>query len=315
MTMERLAATARADMFVETFGRQVVVQPRERPDDAASCRGRRAFFNRELSWLAFNERVLEEAARSARRRCSNDQVRLHCRRQPRRVLHGAGRRAQQAIADDDAPVDLAGLTPAAAADSWSRERSHEFVAALYELTTRELLPALARTRHPIRRRLDLEDVGNRAALAAFFRDTVSPVLTPLAIDEARPFPLLASLSLNLARPARPAADEEPRLAIVQVPAGLTRLVQIPDRRVTSSCSRRSFAPICPSFFPDSRFSRRASSVSARDAELELDEEGGRTHLELVEREVRRRRRSDVVRLEVEATASAELVGLLRDRSI
>ena len=52
---------------------------------------------------------------------------------------------------------------------------------------------------------------------------------------------------------------------------------------------------------------------ARDAELELDDEGGRTHLEVVEREVRRRRRSDVVRLEVEAAASEELLALLRDQ--
>src|SRR5204863_3002718 len=52
---------------------------------------------------------------------------------------------------------------------------------------------------------------------------------------------------------------------------------------------------------------------ARDAELELDDEGGHTHLEVVEREVLRRRRSDVVRFEVEATASEELVALLREQ--
>ena len=52
---------------------------------------------------------------------------------------------------------------------------------------------------------------------------------------------------------------------------------------------------------------------ARDAELELDDEGGRTHLEVVEREVRRRRRSDVVRLEMESSASPELLALLRDQ--
>src|SRR5262249_6304088 len=52
---------------------------------------------------------------------------------------------------------------------------------------------------------------------------------------------------------------------------------------------------------------------ARDAELELDDEGGRTHLEVVERQVRRRRRSGVVRLEIESTASAELQAILRER--
>ena len=61
-------------------------------------------------------------------------------------------------------------------------------------------------------------------------------------------------------------------------------------------------------FPGQAILESAVIRLARDAELELDDEGGRTHLEVVEREVRRRRRSDVVRLEIEAAASEELLG-------
>ena len=77
-------------------------------------------------------------------------------------------------------------------------------------------------------------------LSAYFRDSVLPVLTPLAIDEARPFPLLASLSLNLALILERSEPDEPqRLAIVQVPGGLTRLVPDPggNGQRRTSCSR------------------------------------------------------------------------------
>ena len=102
---------------------------------------------------------------------------------------------------------------------------------------------------------ELEPAG-AAALGAFFRDAVLPVLTPLAIDVSRPFPLLSSLSLNLALLLEPAPGEtRPRLAIVQVPAGLTRLVQLVEAAASRSCcSRTSSARTCRSSFPASRSS-------------------------------------------------------------
>ena len=268
------------------------------------------FLNRELSWLAFNERVLEEAA--------DPRTPLLERLKFASIAAGnldeffmvrvAG--LHEAISDDDASVDLTGLTPQQQLTAVAR-RSHDFVAALYDLTTRELLPALAK--HKIRV-VSLEELGDRAAIAALFRDTVSPVLTPLAIDEARPFPLLASLSLNLAVVLAGTAEaKEPRLAIVQVPPGLTRLVQIPKSGHTFVLLEEIIRAHLADLFPGQQIVESRVIRLARDAELELDEEGGRTHLEAVEREVRRRRRSDVVRLEIEATASDTLVASLRDR--
>ena len=128
------------------------------------------------------------------------------------------------------------------------------------------------------------------------------MLTPLAIDVSRPFPLLSSLSLNLALLLEPrrrrerAAPGDRAGAAGLDPAGAGR----PSATATPTCcSRTSSARTSRSCFPARRFSKTAVIRLARDAELELDDEGGRTHLELVERELRRRRRSDVVRLEVE----------------
>ena len=269
------------------------------------------FINRELSWLAFNERVLEEAADPGTPLLERIKFAAIAGSNLDEFFMVRVAALADSIADGDATVDLAGLTPAQQLAAIAR-RAQDFVAALHDLVTRELLPALAARKIRI---VPLEGLGDPLAVGAFFRDAVLPVLTPLAVDGARPFPLLSSLSLNLAVRIAAARDEaEARLAIVQVPAGLTRLVQIPDADgytyvLLEDIIRAHLAHL----FPGQQILEAKVIRLARDADLELDEEGGQTHLEAVEREVRRRRRSDVIRLEVEATASEELIGLLRHR--
>src|SRR6202035_3350314 len=127
------------------------------------------------------------------------------------------------------------------------------------------------------------------------------------------FPLLSSLSLNLALRLDDAPGEtERRLAVVQVPLVLTRLVPIAKTGVFILLEEIISAHL-PQLFPGQPILESAVIRLARDAELEFDDEGGRTQLELVERELRRRRRSGVTRLEVGANASEELVGLLCTR--
>ncbi len=271
------------------------------------------FLNRELSWLAFNERVLEEAAdttvpllervKFAAIAASNlDEFFM---------VRVAG--LKEAVAEGDAAPDLTGL-PATRQLAAIGERAHAFVDALYRLTIDELLPALAARRIQLLRFDELAE-ARRAALAAFFKDSVLPVLTPLAIDVARPFPLLASLCLNVAVLLDGAAGPEAhRLAIVQVPSGLTRLVQIaePDT-VAFVLLEDVIRAHLSQLFPGQTILESAVIRLARDAELEFDDEGGRTHLEAVERELRERRRSEVVRLEIEAAASNEIVDSIRRR--
>jgi len=274
--------------------------------------GRALFFNRELSWLAFDERVLEEAAdpttpllerlKFAAITASNlDEFFM---------VRVAG--LEQDVEDGDESLDLAGLT-AREQLSRVRERSHALVASLYRLTMDELLPALASRQIRILRSEEL--AGRELALSSFFRDSVLPVLTPLAIDESRPFPLLASLSLNVALLLEPEEQGAlPRLAIVQVPSALPRLVPVTDLAghvfvLLEDVIRAHLSEV----FRGQRILEGAVIRIARDAEIDLDDEGGRTHLELVERQIRRRRRGDAIRLEIEASASADLVALLAER--
>jgi polyphosphate kinase len=271
------------------------------------------FINRELSWLAFNERVLEEAAdatvpllervKFAAIAASNLDEFV--------MVRVAG--VEQAVDEGEVAPDLAGLAPPRQLAA-IHERVQAFVASLYRLASEELLPQLAADRIRVLPPGELT-AAQRSSLHAYFNDAVLPVLTPLAIDVSRPFPLLSSLTLNLAVLLTPApGDEGPRLAIVQVPPGLARLVQIASTDgVSFVLLEEVIRAHLPRLFPGQSIVEASIIRLARDAELEFDDEGGRTHLELVERELRQRRRSDVVRLEVEATASAELVALVRDR--
>jgi polyphosphate kinase len=276
-------------------------------------RDSRLFINRELSWLAFDGRVLEEAADSsvplmerlkfAAITASNlDEFFM---------IRVAG--LKRALDAEDQSLDLSGLT-AAQQLPLVCQRSRLLLHNLYQVTASELLPALAA--HDIRV-LTWADLGpdQQSSLGAWFRDAVMPVLTPLAIDASRPFPLLASLCLNLALILDAASpDGPPRLAIVQVPAGLTRLVRVPGAKGTAFALLEDVIRAhVPQLFPGQAIREITCIRLSRDAELGLDDEGGRTQLELVERQLRHRRRSDVVRLEVEAAASKELVEVLEER--
>ena len=158
---------------------------------APDLRSPELYLNRELSWLAFNERVLEEArdpltpplerAKFAAIAASNlDEFFM---------VRVAGLQGQ--IDDEDSTPDLAGLTPAQQLTRVT-DAVQRFVAALYATVLDEILPLLAS--NGIRfLRYDQLSAAQQAALAAYFRDEVLPVLTPLAVDVTRTFPSCSTL--------------------------------------------------------------------------------------------------------------------------
>jgi polyphosphate kinase len=271
------------------------------------------FINRELSWIAFNERVLEEAADPTTPLLERVKFAAIAAANLDEFFMVRVAAVKRAIDDGETTPDPAGLTPAEQLGA-IRKRSHAFVTALYRLVNEELRPALAAEGIRIVALSEVSD-ARRAGLGAFFRDAVLPVLTPLAIDVSRPFPLLSSLSLNLALLLEAPPDEPVRrLAIVQVPAGLARLVRVAGGEgYTHVLLEEVIRAHLGLLFPGQGILESTVIRLARDAELELDDEGGRTHLEMVEEEVRRRRRSDAVRLEVEGAASDELLTMLREQ--
>ncbi len=265
------------------------------------------FFNRELSWLAFNERVLEEAADARNPLIERVKFASITASNLDEFFMVRVARLKHAIHEDDIDPDISGLTPARQLREIS-ERAHAMIACLYRLVMDELLPALGAAGIRI---LDVSrlDSVQHAAVSAYLRDEVLPALTPLAIDASRPFPMLSSLSLNIAVRLTPGGEEDgPRLAVVQVPSRLPRLVRVAGGPgvtfvLVEDVIRLGFDAL----FPGQAVVEAAAIRLARDSELELDDEGGQSYVEVIQEELRQRRRNDVVRLEVEDRATDTLL--------
>jgi polyphosphate kinase len=272
------------------------------------------FLNRELSWLAFNQRVLEEAM--------DAQTPLLERLKFATITAGnldeffmvRVAALKHAVDEGDIAPDSAGLTPGQQLQQIA-QRAHEMVERLYKTLMEEIVPALGTHGIHILTVSQL-DAAQRAALSRHFQEEVQPALTPLAIDSSRPFPHLSSLSLNLGLLLAPTAEgESPRLAVVQVPSRLPRLVRPIGAEGTSyvfleDVIRTELA----SLFPGQTVLQSTVFRISRDAEMELDDEGALgDYLEELEEELRKRRRSRTIRLELDASVGDTLLAMLTER--
>jgi polyphosphate kinase len=271
------------------------------------------FLNRELSWLEFDGRVLEEAMDASNPLLERLKFATIVASNLDEFFMVRVAALKNDLLEGDVSPDLAGLSPGQQLQEIS-VRAHDIVERLYRTISSEILPALAERGIRIIPVADL-DATQRAAVSRHFRDEVLPALTPLAIDVSRPFPMLSGLSLNLGLLLAPGdGEEQPRLAVVQVPARLPRLVRPagvgPNSYVFLEDVIRAELP---ALFPGQTVLEAAAFRVSRDAEVELDDEGGQDYLEAIEEELKKRRRSQVVRLEAEAVASEALLARLQER--
>ncbi len=266
-----------------------------------------------MSWLAFNERVLEEAADARNPLLERAKFAAITASNLDEFFMVRVAGLKHAEAEGDVRPDPSGLTASEQLAAIST-RAHQQMDSLYATVMNDVLPALAN--HGIRLlRIDDLPTLERARVSGYFRDELLPALTPLAIDISRPFPMLSSLSLNLAFRLAPTAEGMPdRLAIVQVPGRISRLVRVsgagPAFVLLEDVIRSEVALL----FPGQTVVEATTFRLLRDSELDLDDEGGRSYLEALEEELRKRRRSAVVRLEVEQQSSEGLLEVLTSQT-
>lgn len=265
------------------------------------------YINRELSWLEFNRRVLHEA-RDARTPLLERlkflgifssnldeffQVRV------------AGLRKQVEARFQEPTAD--GLTPAeqlAAIASAVRELQADHDRCL----TLDVLPALARAGVEILTRWESLSEADRAFVGRYFTDHVFPVLTPLAVDPAHPFPYISNLSISLAVVLR-GWDGDERFARVKVPKILPRWVGLPGGH--------RYVPLelvvanhLDSLFPGIEILGAYAFRITRNTDLEIDPEEAEDLLSLIQEEVRNRRYAEVVRLELHPSTPSTLRELI-----
>jgi polyphosphate kinase len=173
----------------------------------------------------------------------------------------------------------------------------------------EIVPALAEAGATIVNADDLSK-GNRNLLAEVFKERIFPVLTPLAVDPAHPFPYVSNLSLNLAVMVRDPERQQPRFARVKVPALLPRFMAMPDGK--------RFVPLeqvialhLPVLFPGMEIVSNHFFRVTRDADLDVDDDEAEDLMAAVQAELmRKRRKGRAVRLEVGPDMSPDVLALL-----
>lgn len=263
--------------------------------------------NRELSWLDFNERVLRLACEPGIpllervKFCAIFSSNLDEFFQVR----VAAMKDQEAAGITSALPD--GMTPA--------QQLHKVLDTARELCTRqqailaeELMPRLEAEGIHICDWGDLDE-AERSYLADFYDSRIFPVLTPLAVDPAHPFPYVSNLALSVAAVVRDPLTGEQRFARVKVPTLFSRLVPLPgDGRFVPV--EQIIVQYLPTLFPGMEVIDSTAFRITRNADLSLEDEDADDLLAAVEMELRRRRFGRAVRLEVSDTVSPQILNLL-----
>jgi polyphosphate kinase len=271
------------------------------------------YLNRELSWIAFNCRVLEEAedARNPLLERVKFAAIFHSNLDEFFMVRVAA--FKEWLAEGDPRRTPNGFSPAEQLDA-IRERLRAPLDACELLVADELLPALAAAGITICGYHELA-APQRAALDAHFLRAVFPVLTPLAVDPSHRFPFISNLSLSLAVLLDDRANGH-RFARVKVPEVLPRLVPVPAE-ADDAHGRQSFvwleeliAANLHTLFPGKTVREAYAFRITRDLDLDVTEDEADDLLELMEENVRQRRFGQVVRLELAAAASPQIRELL-----
>ena len=267
------------------------------------------FVNRELSWLSFNRRVLEESM--------DESVPLL-----ERVKFCA---IASTNLDEFFEVRVAGVMELVEANLQGenpdcikpsdeleliRDQARVFNEAMHRAWKDHLVPALARAGIEIKTVKQLSP-QHRVWLDSHFKREVLPVLTPLAIDPAHPFPVLLNKSLNIAalllEPTK--ARRSHRMAVVQVPRVLPRIARLPDQdgKHTYIFTADIVQEHLGVLFPGLEVVQACSFRVTRDSNIDVDDVHSTDLLSSIERELVKRRRGEPVRLEIDMGASPEIV--------
>jgi len=276
------------------------------------------YINREVSWLEFNKRVLEEA--QSHEHPLLERVKflsiVHSNLDEFFMIRVSGLQEQVEAGFTEPSKD--GLTPAEQL-AIIRERVTAMRQQAWACYRDDLKPALAAEGIRLLDHQDLDD-RQRKRLDEYFSTVVYPVLTPLAVDPAHPFPHISNLSLSLAAVVRTTKGRE-RFARIKIPQVLPRLVPVDPAATPSGRKRRGgevafvwledlIAANLRALFRGLSVSRSYAFRVIRDADFEIREDEAGDLLQSIERGLIRRRFGSVSQLEISADLPSEIENLL-----
>lgn len=291
------------------YARPTMTSTKAAPSPVAVKTPTRPLFNREISWLEFNARVLAEA--------ENQDVPLLERLKFVAItssnldeffmVRGGGLKDLIDAGITEQSQD--GLTPA---QQWKavRTRASKLLDRLYACWTGELVPLLKQEKIRIVTREGLSKKQS-AALHSYFARRIEPILTPLATDPGHPIPFLANLALNLGIQLESPGGES-SIAFLKLPQNLPRFTQVPGSSSKLIPLEEIVAANTGHLFPGFKVRAAVPIRVIRNADIALREEEVEDLLKSVESEIRRRQRKDVVWVEVGAGAPHALIEFIKE---
>ena len=287
-------------------GTRIVPETPDAPEEPPAPLPADRFADRELSWLAFNERVLELAE-------DTDLPLLERAKFLAIFASNLDEFFMVRVAGLKRRIDT-GIAVRAASGLMPRDLLEQILARTRRLMDRHsacfsdsVLPALQSEGIRILRYHQASE-EEQAALRQMFTDRVFPVLTPLAVDPAHPFPYISGLSLNLAVVVRNPTTGTELFARVKVAESLPRFVEVSAQRFVPL--EEVIAANLPDLFPGMEILQQHSFRVTRNEDVEVEEDDAENLLKALERELMRRRFGPPVRLEVEHTIDPYVLELL-----
>ena len=269
------------------------------------------FLDRELSWLSFNERVLELAEDESLPLLErvNFMAIFASNLDEFFMVRVAG--LKRRIATGLAVTSTSGLEPQEVLTQISKS-AHKLQQRHSQLFIKTIEPALEAARINITRWANLDE-AEKSSLSDYYSSQIFPVLTPLAVDPAHPFPYISGLSLNIAVMVKHPEHEEKLFARLKVPPTLPRFVRVPGANagVKFVTLEEIIGEHLGSLFEGMEVLQHHTFRVTRNEDLDVDEDEAENLLKALEEELMRRRFGPAVRLEVSSTIDPEVLTLLR----
>ena len=275
------------------------------------------YTNRELSWIMFNSRILDEARDKSLPLFERLKfLSITASNLDEFFMVRVASLKDMVNAGYDKP-DIAGMKPIEQLSAISREL-HEFIAAQYRTYNRSLLPQLEQEGIHFVTAHESLSPEEAAFVDRFFMENVYPVLTPMAVDSSRPFPLIRNKTLNIAALIKsknaPAEGEEAEVefATVQVPAVIPRIVRIPSEEqvkviLLEEVIERNISRLFLNYDVICADPYRIE----RNAELDIDEEEAADLLNEIQKQLKMRQWGEVIKLETDEQMDPRLLKYLR----
>ncbi|MGN1116295.1 MAG: RNA degradosome polyphosphate kinase, partial [Candidatus Ornithomonoglobus sp.] len=266
------------------------------------------FINRELSWLDFNFRILNEA------RDKNhplfERIKFLAITSSNLDEFYMVRVASLRNITSVEKRDASGLTAKEQLKAISK-KTHKLVEMQYSTYARSLLPLLSREKVRIVK-FDELDEKQRKYITEYFHSDIFPVLTPMAVDSSRPFPLIQNKALNICALVKNNKTKQKGFVTVPVPGICPRVIRVPSNGSTTKFIL--IEDIIKEFLGElfTSYTIINSSVYRvmRDADIPLDEDDSEDLLEEIQKNLKQRERSQVIRLEVEDIIVEDLLKIL-----